>query len=173
MKPTGIIAVASLLLLQVNGIADEKRAWVTTVSNVASLASAALEHFDSVDLSKQASLLIVEANVSVRNEPVYDAAGRGRGTRRVTEPRPNGFILRIEFKGNANNIRRTSEDDRGNYTLFDTKVVLSQEEDEESTDVRASAVFIRYEYGKKLHDAWRKRLHALIDKIQALDVRKH
>jgi hypothetical protein len=172
MKQSSIIAIVSLLLLPVNCMADEKPAWAEVVTNVSTLASAALQDFDSVTVTKQASLLVVEANVSVRNEPVYDAAGRRRGTRRIVKPKPDGFILRIELKSNANNIRRTSEDDRENYTLFETKVVLSKEKNEESTDVRASAIFIRYECGKTLDDSWRKRLQALIGRIQALDIKE-
>lgn len=170
-KQIRFFATIPLLLLPLLGTAEEERGWSVVATKVQAVASVALKDFQSVSVTKEVSLLVVEADASVRDEPLYNAAGRQSGTHRVAESKEHGFILRVEYRKTANNIRRTFEVDRGGYTLYETKVILLQEKDEESTDVRATAVFIRFECGKKLDDAWRRRLQEFIRETQSFDVK--
>jgi len=173
LKTVKLFLAMPLLLLPLSGVADERPTWSDIVTSVEDVVPTILKNFKFVSVTKKTSLFIVEVNTSVQNWPIYAAGGRKTGSNhRITKPKKDGFILRIDYKGNANNVRRTSKEDREHYTLYETKVVLAQENAKESTDVRASAVFIRYEYGKELDDAWRKRLEKLIQQIELLDVKK-
>ncbi|MGH7352380.1 MAG: hypothetical protein ACREJJ_08420 [Candidatus Methylomirabilales bacterium] len=135
------------------------------------LSPAILRDFSAVTISSESFVLVIEAEAFVTDEPVWDAAGRQRGTRRVAIPKRHGFIIRVEHREHSNSVRRTAEDDRGDYIQYSTKIILSQEKAEESTDVRAEAVFLDYQRGKELPESWRSRISALIEELVSFDVK--
>jgi len=132
---------------------------------------AVMRDFSTVTLTSEPSLLVIEADALVREEPLWDAAGRQRGTHRVATARRYGFIIRVEHRAGANSVRRNSEQDRGDYVEYSTKIILSQEKPEESTEIRAEAVFLNYQLGKELPESWRIRISKLIQELGKFDVK--
>ena len=165
------IIIVILSLFSLGAYSNDNSSVQNILGKLSALSPMVMKEFSRVTITSEPSLLVMEADALVRNEPVSNAAGRQTGTQRVAIAGRHGFMIRLEHRQTANSVRRNTEQDVGDYLEYSSKIILSQEKPGESTDIRAEAIFLDYQLGKELPASWRIRISKLIKELEAFDIK--